>query len=95
MKFIKILKYIERSFENKPSFLILMKNNEEKRLYISNGCKFVEYTKANIALLVRDYDCQFYIDELLTSKGVDMSSVIDAVYMFYGCSSLNTERASA
>tara|TARA_Y100000361_G_C11147218_1_gene338775 strand:- start:1331 stop:1678 length:348 start_codon:yes stop_codon:yes gene_type:complete len=79
MKFVKLLKYVEKAYEGKPSFLILMNDNKE---YISNSCVFVENTKENRRVLAEEHNCQYHLDELLKSGDCDMSSVIDARGMF-------------
>ena len=80
------IKYIEKSFEDKPSFLIKIEGVE----YISNGCVFVENTAKNIELLYSQYDCKAYIQELLDVTWSDISNVTDTRYMFSGCTSLET-----
>ena len=87
MKFIKLLKYVECSFEDKPSFVILMSDDKE---YISNGCVFVENTQKNINSLIRIYDCKSYLEELFNSKEIDISEISNARYMFSGCISLTS-----
>lgn len=86
MKFVKLLKYVERSFEGKPSFLILMSDGKE---YISNGCVFVENTKDNREALVDEYGCEGYLTELLENGlELDISEITNSSFMFYGCTSL-------
>ena len=85
MKFVKILKYIENSFEDKPSFLIEMDKGE----YISSGCVFVENNPENRAFLIKKYKCETALNALLDSDfDGDMSSIKNARGMFYGCSKL-------
>lgn len=81
MKFIKILHYVEKSFENKPSFVILMSDGKE---YISNGCVWVPNIKEYVAELIAFYNCKEYLEELFKSAPIDMSNVINANYMFAG-----------
>ena len=87
MKFIKLLKYVECSFEDKPSFVILMSDGKE---YISNGCVFIENTQKNINSLIRRYDCKSYLEELLNSKEIDISEISNVRYMFAGCKALTS-----
>ena len=49
MKFVKILHYVESSFEGKPSFVLEMSDGKE---YISNGCVWKENTQANLHKLI-------------------------------------------
>ena len=85
MKFIKIVNYVEDSYEGKPSFVLLMSDNKE---YISNGCVFVENTDANIKELIEEFDCKSMLEELFNSPSIDISSVTDSRSMFEGCTSL-------
>jgi hypothetical protein len=87
MKLVEIKHYVPKSFEGKPSFVLLMSDNKE---YISNGCVFVENTQENVDGLIVGYDCQHWLDELFQSDSCDMSSVVNASYMFYNCESLET-----
>ena len=88
MHLVKILKYVAVSFENKPSFLLLMSDNKE---YISNGCQFVENTENNIKYLLNKYDCEKYLNELLNSEVLgDYNSITDASFMLDGCNSLTS-----
>jgi len=73
---VKVLKYIEKSFEGKPSFLIEIDGVE----FISNGCVFKENTKENIESLVEKYNSKVYIDELLSSK--DIESLLEVTNMY-------------
>jgi len=79
MKFIKITHYVEKSYEDKPSFVILMSDDKE---YISNGCVFVENTPENINELIETYDCEYFIDELMNTAPIEMKDVVDARHMF-------------
>ena len=72
MEFIKLLKYVRKSFHGKPSFLVLMGDDKE---YISNGCVFAENTPENREKLIAKYDCKKYINDLLAAKDSDMSEV--------------------
>ena len=87
MKLVEIKHYVPKSFEGKPSFVLLMSDNKE---YISNGCVFVKNTQENVDGLIVVYDCQHWLDELFQSDGCDMSSVVNASFMFYNCKSLRT-----
>ena len=87
MKLVEIKHYVPKSFGDRPSFVLLMSDNKE---YISNGCVFVENTQENVDGLIVGYDCQHWLDELFQSDGCDMSSVVDASYMFCNCKSLKT-----
>ena len=85
MKFVKLLKYVEKSYGDNPSFLIIMSDRKE---YISNGCQFVENTEENIIKLILEYDCATYIKELFNSECEGIECVTDALYMFCGCTDL-------
>lgn len=80
MKFVKIKNYVEKSFEDKPSFIIEMSDGLE---YISNGCEFAERTDENIELLIVRYKCGKKLDELLAAAAIEMCDVVDASYMFW------------
>ena len=80
------VKYIEKSFEDKPSFIVKIDDVE----YISNGCVFVENIQDEIDKLVEEYDCKDYLDELLSSEWVDFSIITNARYMFGYCKSLKS-----
>ena len=83
---VKVLKYVENSYKNGPSFLIEMDGIE----YLSNGCVFIENTKENIEELVERYNCKNYIDELLNSKDIeDISEVTNMSFMFNGIKYFN------
>ena len=87
----KELKYIEKSFEGKPSFLLKIDGKE----YISNGCVFEENTKENINYLIIKYDCKGFIDELLNSKDIEsLLEVTNMSYMFWGAKSFNQDISS-
>ena len=85
MKFIKLLKYVESSYEGKPSFVILMSDNRE---YISNGCVFVENCEASIKRLIRKYNCEAELNELFSSQEVGIGKITNSSLMFDGCTSL-------
>jgi len=85
MKFEKIVNYVESSFGDKPSFVLLMSNGRE---YISNGCVFVENTEDNIDELNKIFECKEFIDELLDAPGCSIYDIADARYMFRGCGSI-------
>jgi hypothetical protein len=85
MKLLEIKHYVEHSFEDKPSFVLLMSDNKE---YISNGCVFVERTDENAATLIDRYDCASELDALFQSKGIALHELVDARHMFYGCKNL-------
>ena len=85
MKFVKILNYVENSYEGSPSFVILMSDGKE---YISNGCVFIEKTLDNIDFLIEEYDCESSLDELFEAPGIDISELVDGRGMFWGCSEL-------
>ena len=80
MKLLKILHYVESSFEDEPSFVLLMSDNKE---YISNGCVFIENNEDNIEHLTDKYDCKRYLDELFASDSKEMNEITNANYMFY------------
>lgn len=85
MKFVKLLKYVEKSYGGTPSFLILMSDNKE---YISNGCTFIENTQENRDYLVNKFDCSIHLDKLLNAKDASLEDVVDGRYMFWGCENL-------
>lgn len=87
MHLLNIKHYVEKSFRDKPSFVLEMSDG---KTYISNGCVFVEMSAANIEFLINKYDCKMYIDALLASTSTEMSSVTDARFMFRGCKILTT-----
>lgn len=84
MKFEKILHYVECSYEDKPSFILLMSDGKE---YISNGCVFIENTTENRCLLIDDYDCESELFELIESGPIEIKDVTDSRYMF-SCSQI-------
>ena len=83
---IKVLKYVERSFEDKPSFLIELDGIE----YISNGCIFAENNSKNIKYLIEFYDCEEYLIELFSSDISGFENVTDGSLMFSGCYTLRS-----
>ena len=86
MKFVKLIKYVENSYGDKPSFLILMDDSKE---YISNGCQFIENTPENIKFLEREFKGSGeYLKELFSSKQVILEEVTSTRWMFDGCTSL-------
>ena len=85
MKFVKILNYVENSYEGSPSFVILMSDGKE---YISNGCVFIEKTQKNITKLIILHECEKELDELFESPGIEINELVDAGGMFRGCESL-------
>jgi hypothetical protein len=90
MKFKTVTHYVEKSFEDKPSFIIVLEDLKTGKeiSYISNGCQFVEQTEGNINELISEYDCEEYLKELLDSKITDLSVITDGYYMFFGCTNL-------
>ncbi len=90
MKFKTVTHYVEKSFEGKPSFVIVLQDlvTNKETSYISNGCQFVENTKENIQKLVIEYNCEQYIKELFNSPINSLDVIIDGRLMFNGCSSL-------
>ena len=84
-----IIHYVEDSFDGKPSFVIIMiDDNGNESEWISNGCKFVENTPENIESLIKDYYCKSYIEELLTSDKIKDSELTNGNFMYRGCISL-------
>lgn len=82
MELTQILKYVAVSYNEKPSFLLLMGDGKE---YISNGCEFVENTEENRNYLIDEYHCSSEITELLGSPVLsDYTSITDVRYMFDG-----------
>ena len=86
---IKVLKYVQKSFEYKPSFLIELDGIE----YISNGCVFAENTDKNIESLIKKFECEEYLIELFNSDISGFENVTDARCMFYGCELLTSFNA--
>ena len=80
MKLLKILHYVESSFDDLPSFVLLMSDNKE---YISISCEFVENNEDNIKYLIDEYYCKEHLEELFASDSREMSEITDADYMFY------------
>ena len=88
-----IIHYVAESFDGKPSFVIIMiDDNGNESEWISNGCQFVENTPENIKKLITFYDCESYIDELLTSDKIKDSELTNGMYMYYGCTTLTQPR---
>ena len=85
MKFVKLLKHVDVSFEGKPSFLLLMELDGNHKEFISNGCVFVENTEENRKKLIRKHSCEEELHGLLNSPNTDISDVRDGRYMFHGC----------
>ncbi|QXN60090.1 hypothetical protein KUA24_23 [Vibrio phage HNL01] len=92
MKFKTITHYVEKSFEDKPSFIIEMEDTLTGKVssYISNGCQFVENTKDNIKTLIKLYNCEEFLNELFQSELESLEQVVNGSYMFYGCINLET-----
>jgi len=88
MKFVKLLKHVDVSFEGKPSFLLLMELDGNHKEFISNGCVFVENTEESRKKLIRKHSCEEELHGLLNSPNTDISDVRDGRCMFYGCKSL-------
>jgi hypothetical protein len=82
--FIKVLHYVEKSFDNKPSFIIEMSDGE----YISNGCLFAKNTKEIKAYLMSEYVCKEELNELLNAPPIEMKDLVNGNYMFDGCYAL-------
>jgi len=85
MKFVKLLKHVDVSFEGKPSFLLLMEVDGNHKEFISNGCVFVENTEESRKKLIRKHSCEEELHGLLNSPNTDISDVRDGRYMFHGC----------
>ena len=85
MKFVKLLKHVDVSFEGKPSFLLLMELDGNHKEFISNGCVFVENTEESRKKLIRKHSCEEELHGLLNSPNTDISDVRDGRYMFHGC----------
>ena len=79
MKLLKILHYVESSFDYLPSFVLLMSDNKE---YISNGCVFIENNEDNIKYLIDEYYCKEHLEELFASDSREMSEITDADVFF-------------
>lgn len=95
MKYVKTTHYVEKSFEDKPSFIIVLKNTDNKEIpFISNGCQFVELNDKNIEKLIQDYDCKEYIDQLLESTLESTDNLKNVRHMFKGCTSLESVELS-
>jgi len=87
MKPVSILHYVEKSFEGKPSFVILMSDSKE---YISNGYVFIENTESNRKHLVEEYDCADFLSDLFSSPPMPNDELTNASFMYGGCTSLTT-----
>ena len=85
MNLVKVKHYVENSFEGRPSFILEMSDGKD---YISNGCRFKETTKENLAELKYFFDCKYYIDELFESPSIETEDITNCQEMFYGCESL-------
>jgi len=85
MELISIDHYVEKSFEGKPSFVLLMSDGKQ---YISNGCVFEEMTDRQIKRLTRVYKCDEEMQKLLDSPHIELHNVVNTSYMFSGCTSL-------
>jgi len=85
MKFVKLLKHVDVSFEGKPSFLLLMELDGNHKEFISNGCVFVENTEESRKKLIRKHSCEEELHGLLNSPNTDISDVRDGRYMCHGC----------
>jgi len=88
MKFVKLLKHVDVSFEGKPSFLLLMELDGNHKEFISNGCVFVENTEESRKKLIRKHSCEEELHGLLNSPNTDISDVRDGRHMFGRCESL-------
>ena len=90
MKFVRIKKYVKKSYEGKPSFIIeLEDDNSVVKEYISNGCVFLENTEENIKYLINEFNCKDYLEELFNSSELkDYSDIIDCRHLLEGCPSL-------
>lgn len=87
----KITHYVEKSFEGKPSFIVVLEDEKGvETSYISNGCTFEENTEKNRDKLIEKYNCKEQLEELLNSELDDYSKIINGRFMFYGCKSLTT-----
>lgn len=95
MKYLRTSHYVEKSFEGKPSFIVVLQNEDSEDIsYISNGCVFVELNDKNIKKLIRAYDCKSYIDELLESPIDSDSSIKCASHMFRNADGLKSVELS-
>ena len=92
MKFKTVTHYVEKSFEDKPSFVIVLEDLDTGKeiSYISNGCQFVENTEENVGMLVEEYDCKVYLEELFDNKSKieNLDSIVNGSCMFSGCTNL-------
>ncbi|HHL35197.1 MAG TPA: hypothetical protein ENJ30_12610 [Desulfobulbaceae bacterium] len=85
MRPVEIVHYVERSYEGKPSFVILMSDGKE---YVSNGCVFLENTWEKRARLISWYDCEVELRKLLKIPGIGWDELVNGQYMFRGCKAL-------
>jgi len=85
MKPVEITHYVETSYGEEPSFIILMSDGKE---YISNGCQFTENTEENRAYLIERYDCEEELQDLLEAPGIAWEDLSDGSFMFLGCKEL-------
>jgi len=79
----KILRYVEKSFGESPSFILQLDGVE----YISNGKNiFIENTKENQEKIIEEYDVKEELERLLNAPLLqDNTTVLDMSYMFAGC----------
>ena len=85
MKLIKIKHYVEKSLRDLPAFILTMSDNKD---YISHGCQFVEHTEENVLKLIKQFNCEKELMELLQAPPILTSELVNGAYMFDGCESL-------
>jgi hypothetical protein len=88
MKYVRTSHYVEKSYEDKPSFIIILDDNGVEKSFISNGCQFKELTDDNIEWLISKYDCKEYIQELLGNPIEGGDDITDAGFMLQGSTQL-------
>ena len=95
MRFKTVTHYVEKSYQGRPSFIVVLEDIATgiETSYISSGCDFVENTEVNIEALVSEYDCKEALDLLLNSPITSLKSITNGRSMFRGCDSLTEFKA--
>jgi len=80
MKLVKIKHYVEKSYDNKPSFILEMSDGVD---YISNSCIFKPISKLD-EIIDKFKIPQQQVDELFNSTSIDISDIVNGTSMFLG-----------
>lgn len=87
MELLEIKHYVEDSFNNSPSYIMKMSDDND---YISNNYHFCELTEDKIAWFIKVYDCEKEMNKLFQSPSISTNELVNGSYMFDGCKNLSS-----